>query len=110
MSQTKTDAPVRFASRRQAMAATREALIDAGMAAFGAEGLDASLDGICARAGYTRGAFYVHFRDRDDFLVAIMDRVGEEFLAALFAPAEPLKSEPPSLTAIVVRFLEAIRS
>jgi hypothetical protein len=39
-----------------------------------------------------------------------MDRVGEEFLAALFAPAEPLKSEPPSLTAIVVRFLEAIRS
>lgn len=97
-------------SRQEAKVATREALIDAGMAAFGAEGLDASLDGICARAGYTRGAFYVHFRDRDDFLVAIMDRVGEEFLAALFAPAEPLKSEPPSLTAIVVRFLEAIRS
>jgi TetR/AcrR family transcriptional repressor of nem operon len=105
---TKTAA--RAVSRQEAKVATREALIDAGMAAFGAEGLDASLDGICARAGYTRGAFYVHFRDRDDFLVAIMDRVGEEFLEALFAPAEPLKSEPPSLTAIVVRFLEAIRS
>ena len=105
-----TKSAARPVSRQEAKVATREALIDAGMAAFGAEGLDASLDGICARAGYTRGAFYVHFRDRDDFLVAIMDRVGEEFLAALFAPAEPLKSEPPSLTAIVVRFLEAIRS
>ncbi|MDB4967345.1 MAG: Transcriptional regulator, TetR family protein [Myxococcales bacterium] len=97
-------------SRQEAKVATREALIDAGMVAFGDEGLDASLDGICARAGFTRGAFYVHFRDRDDFLVAIMDRVGEEFLEALFAPAEPLAGEPPSLTAIVVRFLDAIRS
>jgi len=105
-----TKSAARPVSRQEAKVATREVLIDAGMAAFGAEGLDASLDGICSRAGYTRGAFYVHFRDRDDFLVAIMDRVGEEFLEALFAPAEPLKSEPPSLTAIVVRFLEAIRS
>jgi AcrR family transcriptional regulator len=32
-----------------------------------------SLDAICARAGFTRGAFYVHFKDRDDFLVAVTD-------------------------------------
>ena len=37
-------------------------------------GLDVpSLDAICARAGYTRGAFYVHFKDREDFFVAVMD-------------------------------------
>lgn len=46
------------------------------MAAFAEEGLDKpSLDAICARAGYTRGAFYVHFRDREDFQVAVMEHV-----------------------------------
>jgi AcrR family transcriptional regulator len=74
-------------TRKESAAETREALIEAGVAAFRAEGLDASLDGICARAGYTRGAFYVHFKDRDDFLVAVMDRVGGQFLEALFTAA-----------------------
>jgi AcrR family transcriptional regulator len=87
-------------TRKETAAETREALISAGMAAFGAEGLDASLDGICARAGYTRGAFYVHFRDRDDFLVAVMDRAGAAFLDALFAGG--------SLPDTVERFLAAV--
>ncbi len=87
-------------SRKEAMAHTREALLGAGLAAFAEEGLDASLDGICARAGYTRGAFYVHFRDRDDFLVAVMDRVGELFLTALFSAG--------TLPATVERFVEAV--
>jgi AcrR family transcriptional regulator len=89
-------------TRKDAMARTREALIAAGIAAVTSEGLDASLDGICARAGYTRGAFYVHFRDRDDLLVALMDRVGELFLRALFAGG--------SLPATVERFVAAIAS
>ena len=91
-----------MATRKDAMALTREALIGAGITAFAAEGLDASLDGICERAGYTRGAFYVHFRDRDDFLVAVMDRVGELFLSALF--------QSGTLPATVERFVAAIAS
>jgi AcrR family transcriptional regulator len=89
-------------SRKEAMAATRDALIDAGLEAFSAEGLDASLDGICARAGFTRGAFYVHFRDRDQFLVAVMDRVGQQFLETLFAGAD--------LPTTVSRFVAAVVS
>src|SRR5215468_1777548 len=55
---------------------TREALLRAAMTEFAAHGLDApSLDAICARAGFTRGAFYVHFRDRDDLLAAVVERV-----------------------------------
>ncbi|MGH7328029.1 MAG: TetR family transcriptional regulator, partial [Polyangiaceae bacterium] len=55
---------------------TRDALIAAGAMEFAEKGVDGpSLDGICARAGFTRGAFYVHFRDRDDLLVAVVDRV-----------------------------------
>jgi AcrR family transcriptional regulator len=89
-------------SRREAKAETRNALIAAGMAAFAEEGLDASLDGICARAGYTRGAFYVHFEDRDDFLVAVMERVGASFLEGVFAGR--------SLPSTVSRFVEAVLS
>src|SRR5678816_2963257 len=68
---------------------TREALIAAGIAAFREEGLDApSLDSICARAGYTRGAFYVHFKDRDDFLIAVMSNVVQGFMDAIIATGD----------------------
>jgi AcrR family transcriptional regulator len=61
-------------SRKYAMAETREALILAGLAEFVEHGFDSpSLDRICARAGFTRGAFYVHFENREDFIVAVME-------------------------------------
>jgi|SRR5262245_1137883 len=76
-------------ARAQAKRETREALIHAGLEAFAAEGLDApSLDAICARAGFTRGAFYVHFKDRDDFLVAVMEDVLGRFLDAVIATGD----------------------
>jgi AcrR family transcriptional regulator len=63
-------------SRAESKRATREALLRAGLAELVEHGLDTpSLDAICARAGFTRGAFYVHFKDRDDFLVAVTDWV-----------------------------------
>jgi AcrR family transcriptional regulator len=67
--------------RAEAKERTREALIAAGIALIAEQGLDGpSLDAICERAGYTRGAFYVHFPDRDAFLVAVMERAGGQFL------------------------------
>src|SRR5262249_23545566 len=69
--------------------ATRHALIASGMALFAKYGLDApSLDDICAHAGYTRGAFYVHFEDRDDFLGAVMDHFGRQLITDLLAVGE----------------------
>jgi AcrR family transcriptional regulator len=86
---------------------TREALINAGMELFGEEGLDTpSLDAICERAGFTRGAFYVHFRDRDDFLEAVMERVGARFLDAVLGSGEPTVD----LGAIIQRFIETMVS
>jgi AcrR family transcriptional regulator len=68
---------------------TREALLRAAMDEFAARGLDApSLDAICARAGFTRGAFYVHFRDREDLVAAVMERVLGAFLDAVVAGGE----------------------
>jgi AcrR family transcriptional regulator len=76
-------------SRESAKQQTREALIRAGMSLFSEEGVDLpSLDAICARAGFTRGAFYVHFRDRDDFLQAVLDRVMTDFIESVVAAGQ----------------------
>jgi TetR/AcrR family transcriptional regulator, transcriptional repressor for nem operon len=93
--------------RAEAKDATRAALIEAGIALFRERGLDApSLDEICDRAGYTRGAFYVHFRDREDFIVAVMDRVGQRFLDVVMRDGDA----PATLEATAARFLGAAAS
>ena len=86
---------------------TREALLRAAMAEFADHGLDApSLDAICARAGFTRGAFYVHFRDREDLVAAVMERVLGAFLDAVVARGEV--GDERSLAATVERFAAAV--
>ena len=93
------------------MQKTREALVVAGMQLFAEQGLDApSLDAICERAGYTRGAFYVHFADRDDLLVAVMDRVGAAYLDAVLPQALAGGEAPVSFEEVVQRFLVSVQS
>lgn len=73
-------------SREATKRETRQALIDAALAEFSGRGFDApSLDAICARAGYTRGAFYVHFRDREDLVAGVMEYAIGAVLDAVIA-------------------------
>lgn len=106
-------------SREASKQQTREALVTAALELFAEDGLDApSLDAICDRAGYTRGAFYVHFPDRDALLVAVMEKVGEGFLASMFeqvtAPEdEPKRSAPAHVSVLAIaarRFVAAIHA
>jgi AcrR family transcriptional regulator len=93
------------------MQRTREALVQAGIQLFAERGLDApSLDEICDRAGYTRGAFYVHFGDRDAFLVAVMAEVGTRFIDAVIATAEPGPEGEGGLAETARRFLGAFET
>jgi len=78
--------PKRKPSRAETKLATRAALIEAALEEFARHGLDASLDAICARAELTRGAFYVHFADRDALIVAVMNHVLGGFVTALTGP------------------------
>ncbi|MCK6556050.1 TetR/AcrR family transcriptional regulator [Candidatus Binatia bacterium] len=92
-------------SRDDAKRETREALVRAGLEEFAARGLDVpSLDAICARAGYTRGAFYVHFKDRDDLIVAAMESVIGTFLDAVVMS----NRGADDLEETVTRFLGAV--
>jgi TetR/AcrR family transcriptional repressor of nem operon len=92
-------------SREEAKRETREALLLAGITEFSERGLaEPSLDAICSRAGYTRGAFYVHFRDRDDFISAVMEQVLGDFLDAIIATGD----QERDLEHTVTRFMDAL--
>ncbi len=92
-------------ARERAKAETRAALVEAALAEFAARGLDApSLDAICARAGFTRGAFYVHFRDRDALVTAVVERALGAFLDAIIATGDGARD----LERTVRRYADAI--
>lgn len=101
-------------SRDDAKQQTRAALVGAALELFAEQGLDVpSLDAICDRAGYTRGAFYVHFKTREDILVAVMDQVGEAFLASMFEELAGDSASPPRSHRVqhaVRRFVDAVGS
>ena len=85
---------------------TREALLRAGMELFAEQGLDVpSLDALCARAGFTRGAFYVHFADREEFIVAVMERATGRFLDVVLQA----RGQALDLRAVVESFAEAVK-
>ncbi len=96
------------------MAETREALLRAGAELFGEHGLDGpSLDDICAAAGKTRGAFYVHFEDRDAFLVAVMEQLGLPLLDEIFGATDESGARagggaPVDLMTVALRFVSAV--
>jgi TetR/AcrR family transcriptional repressor of nem operon len=88
--------------REESKQKTREALLDAATALIAEQGPDGpSLDAICERAGYTRGAFYVHFADREALVAAVMERAGAGLLGALLP-------EGADLAEVVGRFVGAV--
>ena len=77
------------ATREQQKEETRRAFVSAAEALFCEKGLETpSLDEISERAGYTRGAFYVHFRDRDELVAAVIETSTVMLLDALVATGD----------------------
>jgi AcrR family transcriptional regulator len=68
-------------TRLQRSDATRAALLQAASRAICEQGMQgASIDRIAAEAGYTKGAFYVHFASKEDMFLTLLD---EHFAAEL---------------------------
>lgn len=75
--------------REEAKQETRLRLIQAARQAFADKGLDGpSLDAICEQAGFTRGAFYVHFKSREELVEAVVDYSLRDFVDALLSGSE----------------------
>ncbi len=100
-----TEAPI--TARR---AQTRQRLMTAARVVFAEHGVEgASVEVICERAGFTRGAFYSNFADRSDLVLAIIEQgIAFQFAAAQSAIAT-MKSAgdraPEELVAIALSAL-----
>jgi TetR/AcrR family transcriptional regulator, transcriptional repressor for nem operon len=83
---------------------TREALIAAATMELAEKGIEAaSLNAICDRAGFTRGAFYFHFKDRDDLVAAVVERLIGGFQNEVIAT-----DSNEDLTTTIGRYVSAV--
>jgi AcrR family transcriptional regulator len=64
--------------------ATRQRVLDAAREVFAERGvIGGTVEDICDRAGFTRGAFYSNFADKDDVLQALVEREQARLLGHL---------------------------
>ncbi len=77
---------VREPARSVRREATRERVLDAALAVFAERGvIGASVEDICERAGFTRGAFYSNFEGKADLVDALVTREHGRVIAYLDA-------------------------
>ena len=63
---------------------TRIRLMDAAAEMFAEVGIDAaSVEAVCERAGFTRGAFYSNFASKEELFLALCARSAETTIAAV---------------------------
>jgi AcrR family transcriptional regulator len=103
--------PVAVTSRRRE--ATRHKLLDAAAQVFAEVGLDAaSVEAICDRAGFTRGAFYSNFETKDELFLELAADVSRERVATVRGRVSELerdgafRSTPTDAFAIIQQVLD----
>lgn len=100
-----TDKPAR------SRANTRQRLLDAALEAFADNGFGRStVESVCERAGFTRGAFYSNFESLDELFLAMWQAQSERLIDALRAAIEHEAGMPtePTLHDAISRVLAAI--
>ena len=92
--------------------ATRQRILDAAREVFAERGvIGGSVEDICERAGFTRGAFYSNFTDKDDVLDALVEREHTrllEHLDATFVEVDREVEEADSLEAVLAGIVDRI--
>lgn len=92
---------------KRSRSVTRDRLLDAAGEVFAERGVaGASVEEVCERAGYTRGAFYSNFATKDELVVALLDREEGLLLERLSTALGASLSEPAPLTAIAGRLFD----
>lgn len=73
---------------------TRARLLDAAAQVFAEVGLDgASVEAVCDRAGFTRGAFYSNFESKDELFLMLAGSVAEQRVNAVRARVEEIAAD-----------------
>ncbi|MGF1426742.1 TetR/AcrR family transcriptional regulator [Kitasatospora sp. LaBMicrA B282] len=81
---------------------TRAALLEAALAVFAAHGFRAaSIEQICERAGFTRGAFYSNFSSKEELFLALFDAHSERVIARIGTLVDSVDAAQLDLAALV---------
>jgi AcrR family transcriptional regulator len=73
--------------------ATRRKLLNSARRVFAREGFEAArIEDIAARTGFTRGAFYAHFKSKEDVFFALLEQQVKEHVQNIRALLEPCSS------------------
>lgn len=96
---------------RRRRAETVERLLDAALETFADIGFAASsVEDICRRGGFTRGAFYSSFRTKDELFAALFTRETARNLARAEQQLAGLEDEDDPVAVAVERCLSAFRA
>lgn len=96
---------------RRRREATVERLLDAALETFADQGFAAaSVEDVCRRGGFTRGAFYSSFRTKDELFAALFTREVTRDLARATEALVGLAGEADPVAAAVDRCLAVFRS
>ncbi|MER5638998.1 TetR/AcrR family transcriptional regulator [Kitasatospora sp. NPDC002227] len=81
---------------------TRAALLQAALETFAENGFHAtSIEQICERAGYTRGAFYSNFSSKEELFLALFDEHSERIVRRITELIDSVADTELSLQALV---------
>lgn len=81
--------------------ATRQRLLDAAAEVFAEVGLDAtSVEAVCERAGFTRGAFYSNFDTKEQLFLELAARVSASRVADVQAQVAELTTPVPGASPV----------
>ena len=84
-------------------------LLDAAIDAIRARGYDATtVDDVCAAAALTKGAFFHHFRSKDDLAIAAAQRWGDTTGALFEAAPHHLPADPRERVLAYIDFRKAL--
>jgi AcrR family transcriptional regulator len=96
---TSASAPSRRSTQAERSARTRSALLESaarGLSRYGYDNL--VLERVASDAGYTRGALYHQFKDKEDLALAVIEWVYENWMREVGGPA---KEEPDPVAELI---------
>jgi AcrR family transcriptional regulator len=86
---------------------TRARLLDGALEVFAERGFHgASVEDICERAGFTRGAFYSNFGSKDELVLALFQATTDRLLEQIEALLPEMASQPGTLLDAVLGLLD----
>jgi AcrR family transcriptional regulator len=94
-------------SPKRRRSTTRARLLEGALEVFAERGFHgASVEDICDRAGFTRGAFYSNFASKDELVLALFQATTDRLLEQISALLPELSTQPGTLLDAVLGLLD----